>query len=203
MLFDRQTTSIIKRQDDDLTATGPLHRMPLLGLRRRDAPRPVLHGKVPDDALSPSEVRWCNTLRLGGDSVVSISFRVYGIPVPQGSMKAFLVKGRPIITSASKGLGAWRNQIADEARKQMNATPIWEDAVRVTCAFYWPRPKSLKKSMTEMITRPDADKLVRCVLDSLSGIVFRDDAQVMDLHVLKLYANAMNPPGVFVLVQAV
>ena len=40
-----------------------------------------------------------------------------------------------------------------------------------------------------MTTMPDIDKLARCALDALTGIVFRDDAQIVDLHATKRYGE--------------
>jgi Holliday junction resolvase RusA-like endonuclease len=37
--------------------------------------------------------------------------------------------------------------------------------------------------------RPDADNLAKAALDGLNGIVFGDDAQMVDFHVRKLYAE--------------
>jgi Holliday junction resolvase RusA-like endonuclease len=39
------------------------------------------------------------------------------------------------------------------------------------------------------IVRPDADKLIRAVLDALTGKVWRDDCQVAELLIRKRYAD--------------
>src|SRR2546428_12510963 len=44
-----------------------------------------------------------------------ISFRVHGLPVPQGSTRAFVVNGRPVIISAAEGPSSWRMLVADVA----------------------------------------------------------------------------------------
>lgn len=38
------------------------------------------------------------------------------------------------------------------------------------------------------VQRPDADNIAKAVLDSLNGIVFADDAQVVELHATKVWA---------------
>ena len=38
--------------------------------------------------------------------------------------------------------------------------------------------------------KPDVDNLAKLVGDALNGIVWRDDAQIVDLHVSKIYADA-------------
>ena len=126
---------------------------------------------------------------------MSLRFRVFGIPVPQGSTRAFVVKGRPpIITTASKGLGAWRNAIAAsvEGRTIPNG-----GAFGVTLEFVLPRPKTLPKKVSHHIKRPDVDKLCRAALDALTHIVWNDDSQVVYISVTKTYATPDRPPGLF------
>lgn len=49
-----------------------------------------------------------------------------------------------------------------------------------------PRPKALgDREAPPMIQRPDIDKLCRAVLDGLTGVVFKDDSQVVSLYALK------------------
>ena len=61
----------------------------------------------------------------------------------------------------------------------------------VDVTFYVPRPKSVTREYPEV--KPDADKLLRCTLDALTGIAYRDDAQVIAPHPTKLYANDGQP----------
>jgi Holliday junction resolvase RusA-like endonuclease len=66
--------------------------------------------------------------------------------------------------------------------------------------FYRPRPLGhfgtgrnagkLKDSAPAFpITRPDALKLARAVEDALSGVVYRDDSQIVDEHLRKRYGE--------------
>jgi Holliday junction resolvase RusA-like endonuclease len=48
------------------------------------------------------------------------------------------------------------------------------------------RPAALTKENTVVVMKPDTDNLAKFVLDALTGIVFADDAQIVDLHMLKL-----------------
>ena len=59
------------------------------------------------------------------------------------------------------------------------------------------RPKTVKVRKRPLpIVKPDLDKLVRSVLDALSGVVFADDAQVTGLLTVKRYEQAGVPVGV-------
>lgn len=117
--------------------------------------------------------------REGGWQV--IKFTVTGIPQPQGSARAFVPKGwkRAIITSDNKTLKPWRQDVADMAKRAMDSHSILArpGAVTVSVDFYFDRPKSQKKA-THKTTKPDLDKTLRAIFDSLTGIVFEDDSQI-------------------------
>ncbi len=122
-----------------------------------------------------------------------VSFEVSGLPVPQGSMRAFVVKGRPVITSSSRGLAQWRQIIS--LRAQEVASDILEGPVSIRLEFRLPKPKSApKKKRIYATKRPDLDKLVRSVLDSITHVLIRDDSQVVEITAIKDYG----PPGVTV-----
>ncbi len=123
----------------------------------------------------------------------TIKFYVHGLPTPQGSARAFMAGGRPVITSANKNLGDWRRLIADASQKhaQMLAGPI-----SLQLRFYLPRPKSTPKKTYWPAKRPDLDKLIRAVGDALTGIMWADDSQICVIYALKFYADKDHPPGV-------
>lgn len=68
------------------------------------------------------------------------------------------------------------------------AAPL-EGAVRLELAFTWPWRKSDRRGVTDRIpypSRPDCDNLAKTVADCMASLCFfRDDAQVVDLHVSK------------------
>lgn len=137
-----------------------------------------------------------------------LRFTVYGEAQPQGSAKAFIPKGwsRPVITSDNRSLRSWRQLVAEGANQALGALPAVERAllvegVRLSIAFYLPRPKSLPKRATAHTKKPDLDKLVRSVADSLTATVFRDDSQVCELVAVKHYAADQQPPRVDICVE--
>ena len=122
-----------------------------------------------------------------------IRFTVWGDAAPKGSARAFMPKGwsRPIITSATKGLKAWEGKIAAAAGAQANVV-LLTDAVNVTIVFHLSRPKSKKKGLIPHITRPDLDKLIRGATDALTGIVWKDDAQAVEIKATKAYVETQD-----------
>lgn len=125
-----------------------------------------------------------------------ISFFVAGTPAPKGSTKAFYIKalGRAVITADNKETQkAWCSIVSYTAAKVIKA-PI-EGPVVVETTFYFNRPKSVKKSRIFPTVKPDLDKLVRATWDALTGIAFKDDAQVCSTAAWKLYAKPDEPTG--------
>lgn len=136
-----------------------------------------------------------------------LTFTVFGVAVPKGSTRAFIPKGwsRPIITSDNPANKGWQQLVAEGANRAIFALPasergVLQGPVRLSIAFYLPRPKSAPKQVILPTKKPDLDKLVRSVKDALTQVVWRDDSQVVDLVVTKRYAvNA--PPHVDIVVE--
>ena len=71
----------------------------------------------------------------------------------------------------------------------------FEGRVRVTITAYFQIPKSTsKKKETEMlknnispVKKPDIDNIIKIVLDAMNKFAFKDDTQVTELSVSKLY----------------
>lgn len=111
-----------------------------------------------------------------------ISFFVDGRPIPQGSMK--VINGHIIHTQGS-ALAAWRSAIALGAR-HAGALPR-EGAISIEMSFIMPKPRTVTRSHPTVA--PDLDKLVRAVLDGLTAIAYRDDAQVTSIIARKDYGE--------------
>ena len=121
-----------------------------------------------------------------------VSFFVAGEPVPQAGMRTVWIAGHArLITTGGKNLAFWRQRIATEAQQAMGERSPFDVPVSVAAQFYLPRPKSRPKRAQFPDRKPDVDKLARAVLDSLTGIVFRDDSLVCSLFVVKHYATGM------------
>ena len=129
---------------------------------------------------------------------MTLEFRVFGVAQQMGSKRAFVPKGwtRPIITDSNRNLKSWQVLVSEAASTALQRLPATErellaDGVRLTVAFYLPRPKTLPKRVTAHTKAPDCSKLVRSLEDALTAVVYRDDAQICDLVAMKRYA----PPG--------
>ena len=132
-----------------------------------------------------------------------LHFCVMGVAQPKGSAKAFIPKGwsRPIITSDNAKNKGWQQLVAEEASRAIQALPggmfhVLDASVRLTVAFYLPRPKKFqKRGMNPAhVTKPDLDKLLRSVKDALKSVAWHDDSQVVDVVAIKRYAGIDDAP---------
>lgn len=81
--------------------------------------------------------------------------------------------------------------------KEQQATKYLEGPLRALIVAYYKIPKSYTKKRVEAIRRgeeyptkkPDLDNIAKIVLDSLNKIAYDDDAQIVELTVLKRYTE--------------
>jgi crossover junction endodeoxyribonuclease RusA len=127
-----------------------------------------------------------------------LTFRVYGVAVPKGNMRAFLKRGMkfPIVTETNRSVKSWQQLVSEGASRALNDVPpdqrqLIAFGVRVTVCFFLPRPKRHGKVgvFVAHCKAPDLDKLSRAVLDALSHVVYYDDAQVTELIAGKYYTS--------------
>lgn len=136
-----------------------------------------------------------------------ISFFVAGVPVPKGSAKAFMRKGMKfpvVVQDNNERQKPWASAIG-YAAQQTGIKAVDVGPVALGVEFHMPRPVSHYRSgdrekglkATAPINHaktPDLDKLIRCVMDALTGIAWRDDSQVSTLlEAVKIYSDT---PGV-------
>ena len=136
-------------------------------------------------------------------------FFIEGKSEPGGSKRAFpLPNGRFNIVDANPNVKSYRRDVADSARiavgepKLITALRMIFIFVRVRPKFHYGTGKNagvLKDSAPRYpTTKPDSTKLTRSTEDALTGILWKDDPQVVDQIICKRYGEV---PGVHVIVE--
>ena len=119
-------------------------------------------------------------------------FRVEGVPTPQGSKTAYVRGGRAVLVESNKKLPAWREAVTEAARQAMYATEQVEPfnaPLKVVVTFFMPRPAKPKWAKYPA-SKPDLDKLIRAVLDSLTKAkTITDDALVVEVVARKYWCG--------------
>jgi Holliday junction resolvase RusA-like endonuclease len=127
-----------------------------------------------------------------------LRFTVHGIPQPAGSKRGFYnhKTGRVIVTDDAKNSRPWKAQVTDAAAQAMHGAELLDGPLILGLEFYMPRPKGhfgkrgLRPSApTAPTVKPDLLKLARAVEDALTGIVYRDDAQIVREILDKFYGE--------------
>lgn len=72
-------------------------------------------------------------------------------------------------------------------RAMQGAAPM-EGPIELSISAYYLRPKSKPRAVWKT-SRPDADNLSKLLKDALNTVAWRDDAQVVSLHVWKQYGD--------------
>ena len=128
-------------------------------------------------------------------------------PAPQGSKTL----GRyGTLRESCKRVKPWREAVRKEART--SCTSLIQGPVRVAVEFRFRRPLadyaadgSLRQGVDRYYIKRknDVDKCCRSLLDALTGVAFKDDCQVVDLHAIRRYCRPLERPGAFVIVESV
>ena len=135
-------------------------------------------------------------------SFQEVGFFVPGIPRPGGSKRAFFNKrsGKAMVVETGKYTKDWRNTIAIVAHTAFKGRSLLTGPLELTVMFYMPRPAChygtgknkdvLKEGAPSYHTSaPDTTKLLRALEDALTGVIWRDDAQIAVQYGHKLYAK--------------
>jgi len=118
---------------------------------------------------------------------------VKGVPQPKGSKRGVVHKatGRVLIfdQNAPK-MRTWERAIQWVVQNEWKGPPL-EGPVRLWLVFVFPLPNSAPKRRPPAWKdkKPDIDKLFRLVGDALTGIVYRDDAQIASVIIDKRYGD--------------
>lgn len=151
----------------------------------------------------------------------SVEFFVPGIASPGGSKTGYMNKntGKFVIVPASEKTKPWMDTVRWIAGIECKRMCLWTGPLLLTLVFYRTRPKGhfgtgrnagkLKpKYASPFVTEdtipvqmPDLTKLIRATEDGLTGVIWKDDSQVVAQQTFKLYADPPNKPGVLIRVE--
>lgn len=139
-----------------------------------------------------------------------LSFKVYGMPGPQGS-KSFkgMRGGHAIMVESSKKVRPWRQDVKAVAESVRSGPPL-DGPLRLKMVFTLPKPASApKRRQTWPMRTPDLSKLARSTEDAITDAgLWVDDARVVEYVLLaKRYPGegsyALDAPGVWVSIEQI
>jgi Holliday junction resolvase RusA-like endonuclease len=128
---------------------------------------------------------------------MKVTFNVLGSPQGKGRPK-FSNRGKFVSVRTPDETVLYENLIRTEYRRQCGDVSFADnDMIGLTVIAHYGIPASAsKRNRTAMETgeirptkKPDADNVLKVVGDSLNGIAYRDDAQVVDALIKKFYSH--------------
>jgi len=132
---------------------------------------------------------------------MTIVFQVFGRAQQKGSKRAMLNRhtGQAMLLDANKNARAWQAAVSAAAGEAYTG-PLLQGPVFVYATFTFARIKAhyhtgkrageLRADAPKYRTQaPDIDKLVRTLLDGMTGILYADDGQVQLGSCIKLWGT--------------
>ena len=131
----------------------------------------------------------------------AITITVHGLPAPQGSKRHV---GNGVMIESSKKVKPWRQDVKHAALDIVEARGDWmilDGPLAVAMTFTFDRPKGhYRTGRNAHLLRdaaparpsgmPDLSKLARSTEDALTGVVWKDDARVVEyVRLGKWYAE--------------
>ena len=125
-----------------------------------------------------------------------VTFKVDANPV--GKQRARYVKrGNFVQAYTPEKTRTYETLIRDAAIEAMGTSEPLETPVTLYLYIRVPIPKSYSKKKVEAclngldqpIKKPDASNILKSVEDGMNGIVYKDDSQIINLHVTKVYST--------------
>ena len=122
---------------------------------------------------------------------------LYLEPMAQ-SRPRFARRGRGVVAYERKEMKVWRAECSKLIKENLKAGELIETPLKIDATFYIQPPKYISsrrrlrgKLEAEEIfcsKKPDIDNYLKALLDSMTGIVFKDDGQVVECRARKLYS---------------
>jgi crossover junction endodeoxyribonuclease RusA len=128
--------------------------------------------------------------------MTQLAITILGEPAPQGSK----TRAGTGMREANPATAPWRATVTAAASEAMTGRLPLVGPLEIRAVFVFPRPAShwgtgrniqrLKPSAPAYrSSKPDLDKLLRAIGDALTGIAFRDDAQLVIVRAEKHYGS--------------
>lgn len=134
----------------------------------------------------------------------AISFKVPGLVRGKGRPRATTIGGHARMFTDAKTRN-YEAEVRAYASDAMRGQQLFDGPVVVTMVARFMPPKSTSKTKTAQMLageivpakKPDLDNILK-VADAMNGVVFKDDAQVVECWVRKIYSEK---PGLDVTVR--
>lgn len=134
---------------------------------------------------------------------MNITFFVPGYPKPQGSKRGIIHRstGKVVMVESCDQVKNWRSVVALHAA-QHRPEKLMDGVITIQLMFWLPRPANhYGTGKNAHLLKPDAphyatshrsgdiDKLIRSILDAITGVIITDDSHVVRVNAVKMYGD--------------
>lgn len=125
-----------------------------------------------------------------------VTFNVEGNPV--GKQRArYAKRGNFVQAYTPEKTRSYETLIKESAKQAMGSSEPLETPVSLYLYIRVPIPMSCTKKRLEAIQngsekpikKPDASNILKSVEDSMNSVVYKDDSQIVNIHVTKVYSS--------------
>ena len=125
-----------------------------------------------------------------------VNFTVEGNPV--GKQRArYARRGNFVQAYTPEKTRTYESLIKEKAIEAMGSSEPLETPVTLYLYIRVPMPKSYSKKRIEdclngseqPIKKPDASNILKSVEDGMNSVVYKDDSQIVNIHVTKVYSS--------------
>lgn len=125
-----------------------------------------------------------------------VTFKVDANPV--GKQRArYAKRGKHVMAYTPDKTRNYESLIKEAAIQAMGSNEILETPVNLYLYIRAPIPQSYSKKRLEAclngsekpIKKPDASNVLKSVEDAMNGVVYKDDSQIVNIHVAKVYSS--------------
>ena len=140
---------------------------------------------------------------------MTLTFFVHGLPIAQPRQRH--TQHGHNYTPRTHPVQAFKYTVAQEAREAAQREhwplPCFAEAVMLAYTLYFPRPQALQWKRRPQTTlwhthKPDLENVQKALADALTGIAWKDDVQIAQVHGRKFICGVGESVGVFCRIDA-
>lgn len=131
-----------------------------------------------------------------GEDEMKISFSIPGEPIAKARARVFFNKrANKVMAFTPTKTASFENFVKLIAADEWPRPPM-PGPIVMTIRIYKSTPKGFSKKKVNQaengdirpITRPDCDNYLKSISDALNNLVYKDDSQIISVHVHKFYS---------------
>lgn len=132
----------------------------------------------------------------------SYKFTINMAPIAKARPKFRRARNGKVCTYTEKGTREAEDFVKMEVLQTYKDGPQ-QCPCMVTMTFKKSRPVDKKRLTSYPSRRPDIDNMAKLVMDALNGVIWEDDAQIVGLQAVKIWAQEGEEPGIILEVSMI